>query len=76
MTEEFKDLVGFHHVLLLTNVVLFVVISFISWDVLWWWNMGDWAGGARVLFLLVFGVVNGFACGSYYEWKKTRAKNK
>lgn len=74
MTEEFKELVGLHHILLLTNIVLFVLIAFISWDLLWWWAIGDWDPAARVFFALLIVIVNGVTSGAFFDWKKAKDK--
>ena len=76
MTEEFKDALTLSHILLLTNICLFVLITFITWDMLWWWDIGNWAGMGRIIFLFILVIVNAFVCGGFYNWKKIRTKNK
>ena len=56
--EELKIVFGLRHMLYLTNVALFTIISFINWDLLWWWNINDWSGLDRTMFLLALGAVN------------------
>lgn len=76
MNEEVKDLIRVHHVLLLTNFLIFVLITFATWDILWWWGIGDWDVGDRLFFIFLIAIANGFTCGAYYDWKHTREKAK
>ena len=76
MTEEFKDAFELRHALLLTNVILYVIITFISWDLIWWWEIGTWDPEGRVFFVMPIALVNGFACGAFYDWKNARNKTK
>ena len=73
---EILDILRLHHALILINVVLFVIITFVSWDILWWWSIGEWDEFGRVFFLFMIGLANGFACGAFYDWKKARDKTK
>lgn len=68
--EKLKDAIKLHHVLILINIILFVVIAFITWDILWWWNIGDWDEFERIMFLFLLLISNGVACGAYYDIKK------
>lgn len=72
MTEEFKELIRVHHVLILTNIILFVIITFISWDLLWWMNIAGWDPSGRVAFMFMLIAVNGFMIGAFCDWKASK----
>ena len=70
--NEFVEFLKLHHILILLNIILFVLISFISWDLLWWWNVGDWDPAGRILIVIAIGLINAFAIGAFYDWEKKR----
>lgn len=74
--NDFIKLLKLRHVLYLTNFCLFVLITFITWDVFWWWDIGTWDTGGRVFFVMMFFIINGIATGGFYDWKKVRDKDK
>ncbi len=68
--NKILKLLNIGHILWLTNITIFVIITFITWDFLWWWSVGDWDWLARILFLCMVAGINGCALNALEEWKK------
>ena len=70
--EEFKIVFGLRHMLYLTNIALFAIVSFINWDLLWWWNISDWNGLDRIMFLIILIFANVVAAVAWKDFIKKK----
>ena len=70
LIEELKIVFGLRHVLYLVNGGFFVILTFITWDLFWWWSVGDWTAIDRIMFLVIWGVVNFLAVQGYKNFIK------
>lgn len=46
--------------IILINFICFVIISFVAWDLFWWWDVYLWPGIGRLLFIGAVGIINVF----------------